>query len=56
MNKAVIISATYLVLFLGAIVLMGWTQKMYQADPEKEGALGDRLNRIERRLDALEQN
>jgi len=56
MKKAVIISATYLVLFLGAIVLMGCTQKMYQADPEKERGLSERLNRIERRLDALEQN
>ena len=56
MKKVAIVSATYLILFLGAIVLMGCTQKMYQADPEKEGALGDRLNRIERRLDALEQN
>ncbi|MBN2132524.1 MAG: hypothetical protein JW741_23690 [Sedimentisphaerales bacterium] len=55
MKKAAIVSATYLVLFLGALVLVGCTQKMYQSDPEKEGALGDRLNRIERRLDALEQ-
>ena len=55
MKKAAIVSATYLILFLGALVLMGCTQKMYQSDPKKEGEIAERLNRIERRLDALEQ-